>query len=66
MSTRIRRLLFAVVAGVAIVIVLAFAVPRGDDSGPRLVDDSIDGPRDDYPVVVPDSSPPPTYPDSDR
>ncbi len=61
MSTRTRRLVIALALAIAIVIALALIVPEGSGSNPQL-DDLI---QDDYPVVVPDDSPPPTYPDSD-
>jgi hypothetical protein len=54
--------LLALVFAIAIVIALALIVPEGSGSGLQLDDDII---RDDYPVVVPDDSPLPTYPESD-
>lgn len=60
-SARTQRLLIALTLAIAIVIALALLVPEGSGSGQQLDDELI---RDDYPVVVPDDFPPPTYPDS--
>lgn len=63
MTHRTQRLLAALTLAVAIVIMIAFIIPEGNRSGARLIDDDLPV-GDGYPVMVPESGPPPTYPSS--